>query len=104
MVSTDRPDFRASSSIRQADVSEVTALQGWNSAVLWSYYSESECSQSGRSWRERYAAPEGPVMHQHPRTEEDRRVALGWIGRQLAWENRLQTLRDDPAVDEADDA
>ena len=43
-------------------------------------------------------------MHQHPRTEEDRRVALGWIGRQLAWENRLQTLRDDPAVDEADDA
>jgi hypothetical protein len=42
-------------------------------------------------------------MHQHPRTEEDRRVALGWIGRQLAWENRLQTLRDDStATDGAD--
>ena len=41
-------------------------------------------------------------MHQHPQTEEDRRVALGWIGRQLAWENRLQTLREDP-TDESDE-
>ncbi len=43
-------------------------------------------------------------------TEQDRRVALGWIGRQLAWENRLQTLRDpeaepaEPDVDEVDPA
>jgi hypothetical protein len=35
-------------------------------------------------------------MHQHMNTEQERRVALGWIGRQLAWENRLQTLREDP--------
>jgi hypothetical protein len=35
-------------------------------------------------------------MHQHASTAQDRRVALGWIGRQLAWETRLQTLRDDP--------
>jgi hypothetical protein len=33
-------------------------------------------------------------MHQHAKTEEDRRNALGWIGRQLEWESRLQTLRD----------
>ena len=26
----------------------------------------------------------------------DRRAALGWIAGQLAWENRLQTLRHDP--------
>ena len=35
-------------------------------------------------------------MHQHVKTAQDRRVALGWIGRQLAWESRLQTLREDP--------
>jgi hypothetical protein len=35
-------------------------------------------------------------MHEHAKTEQERRVALGWIGRQLAWESRLQTLRDDP--------
>ena len=33
-------------------------------------------------------------MHQHANTEQERRVALGWIGRQLAWESRLQNLRD----------
>jgi len=45
-------------------------------------------------------------MHQHAKTEQDRRVALSWIGRQLAWESRLQTLRDpnDDADTRDDDA
>jgi hypothetical protein len=44
-------------------------------------------------------------MHQHGNAAQDRRVALGWIGRQLAWENRLQTLRDDPPdADDREDA
>jgi hypothetical protein len=41
-------------------------------------------------------------MKAHGQTERDRRVALGWIGRQLAWENRLQSLREDPAEEPAD--
>ena len=40
-------------------------------------------------------------MHQHAKTDQDRRVALGWIGRQLAWESRLETLRDDPRDSDA---
>jgi len=28
--------------------------------------------------------------------DSDRRAALGWIAGQLAWENRLETLRDEP--------
>jgi hypothetical protein len=38
--------------------------------------------------------------------EHERRAALGWIAGQLAWESRLERLRDDPvdgaaAADEA---
>jgi hypothetical protein len=42
-------------------------------------------------------------MHQHATSDQDRRVALSWIGRQLAWENRLQTLREDPPGEPAED-
>jgi hypothetical protein len=44
-------------------------------------------------------------MHQHANAEQDRRVALGWIGRQLAWETRLEKLRDDdPQADDGTNA
>jgi len=43
-------------------------------------------------------------MHQQAKSEQDRRVALGWIGRQLAWETRLETLREpEHDADERDD-
>ncbi|MDX6285090.1 MAG: hypothetical protein QOG53_575 [Frankiales bacterium] len=42
-------------------------------------------------------------MTQRQTASSDRRAALGWIAGQLAWENRLQTLRtDDPDPETAD--
>ena len=41
-------------------------------------------------------------MTQRDTTSSDRRAALGWIAGQLAWENRLETLRTDDPEPEAE--
>jgi hypothetical protein len=64
---------------------------------------ESDYSQSDCSKRKRYAGKDVNAMTQRQTASSDRRAALGWIAGQLAWENRLQTLRtDDPDPETAD--
>src|SRR3954462_9822217 len=88
--------------MRHSGVSDITASGVVKTGVpvveYKSVHSQSDCSE-----RKRYAHWKGHAMTAAPNRGRsgDRRAALGWIAGQLAWENRLQTLR--PAAPEPED-